>query len=120
MNPNLFPTYPPDSPFGVLQQHAQIQQQQQQMAGAAAADLSVNSNSASRHSHPLVSVLTKRRKFDNFDDALDRECNQPKSKRLRTNILPAREVGLKERVLKCGLRTREYVYTRNNSGLMLR
>jgi AT-binding transcription factor 1 len=125
MNPNLFPTYPPDSPFGVLQEHAQIQQQQQLTAGAVVADLSVNSTSASPHSHhPLASVLSNRRKFDNFDDALDRDCDQPKGKKLRTKILPeqhdylyqkyqldsypspemleniAREVGLKERVVK--------------------
>lgn len=130
MNPNLFPTYPPDSPFGILQQHAQIQQQQQQhqqqqqMAGMGVADLSVNSTSASPHSHPLASVLSNRRKFEEFDDNLDRDCDQPKDKRLRTTILPeqldylyqkyqlesnpsrkmleniAREVGLKKRVVQ--------------------
>jgi len=135
MNPNLFPTYPPDSPFGILQQHAQIQQQQQQqqpqqqqqqqqqLTGMGVADLSV-STSASPLSHPLVAVLSNRRKFDDFDDSIDRDCDQPKDKRLRTTILPeqldylyqkyqlesnpsrkmleniAREVGLKKRVVQ--------------------
>lgn len=129
MNPNLFPTYPPDSPFGILQQHAQIQQQQQQqqqqqMAAMGVSDLSINSTSTAQHSHPLASVLSNRRKFEEFDDTLDRDCDQPKDKRLRTTILPeqldylyqkyqlesnpsrkmleniAREVGLKKRVVQ--------------------
>ncbi|KAI1285441.1 Zinc finger homeobox protein 3 [Halotydeus destructor] len=37
MNPNLFPNYPPTSPFGILQLEAQQQQQQQQQQAAVAA-----------------------------------------------------------------------------------
>lgn len=111
MNPNLFPTYPPDSPFGILQQHAQLQQ------------LNALGNEESRH--PLVAALNQqvaKRKFDEFEEIDTGE--QPKDKRLRTTILPeqldylyqkyqiesnpsrkmleniAREVGLKKRVVQ--------------------
>lgn len=117
MNPNLFPTYPPDSPFGILQQHAQIQHQQQ-LAGMSV-DLSMNSQQ-----HPLAAMLSNKRKFDEYDDMSDAGGDQPKDKRLRTTILPeqldylyqkyqiesnpsrkmlesiAREVGLKKRVVQ--------------------
>lgn len=112
MNPNLFPTYPPDSPFGILQTQGQIQQhqQQQQLQPQVSvqqqhvnsnsqiqmtnfvADLSMNSNS---NQHPLISMLTSnKRKFDEMDDLNERsqsgiaENEQPKDKRLRTTILP--------------------------------
>ncbi|KAF4517678.1 hypothetical protein B566_EDAN004972, partial [Ephemera danica] len=115
MNPNLFPTYPPDSPFGILQQHAQLQQQQLQQA--AAASLSCEGSDAGTPT-PLQQ---QKRKLEEFED--DRE-DQPKDKRLRTTILPeqldylyqkyqiesnpsrkmleniAREVGLKKRVVQ--------------------
>lgn len=123
MNPNLFPSYPPDSPFGILQQHAQIQQQQQIAAGLGVSDLSVNSTSP--HQHPLSTMMAaSKRKFDEYDEGTDRDSDQPKDKRLRTTILPeqldylyqkyqlesnpsrkmleniAREVGLKKRVVQ--------------------
>lgn len=112
MNPNLFPTYPPDSPFGILQQHAQLQQLNASLG-----------NDDSRH--PLVAALNQqaaKRKFDEFEEIDTGE--QPKDKRLRTTILPeqldylyqkyqiesnpsrkmleniAREVGLKKRVVQ--------------------
>jgi len=118
MNPNLFPSYPPDSPFGILQQHAQLQQQQQQqLAGLSVGDLA---------QHPLANILgtVGKRKFDDVDEQSERESDQPKDKRLRTTILPeqldylyqkyqiesnpsrkmleniAREVGLKKRVVQ--------------------
>ncbi|KAJ8896986.1 hypothetical protein PR048_002332 [Dryococelus australis] len=135
MNPNLFPTYPPDSPFGILQQHAQLQQQQQQQqqqhhhqqhfVTMGVADLSMNASGTPPHQHPLASMLSGgKRKFDDLDESLDRDCDQPKDKRLRTTILPeqldylyqkyqiesnpsrkmleniAREVGLKKRVVQ--------------------
>nr|CAD7255973.1 unnamed protein product [Timema shepardi] len=124
MNPNLFPTYPPDSPFGILQQHAQIQQQQH-LAGLGVADLSMNSSSTPPHQHPLASMLSSsKRKYEDYEDVMDRDGDQPKDKRLRTTILPeqldylyqkyqlesnpsrkmleniAREVGLKKRVVQ--------------------
>lgn len=112
MNPNLFPTYPPDSPFGILQQHAQLQQ----------LNASLGNDDAR---HPLVAALSQqaaKRKFDEFEEIDTGE--QPKDKRLRTTILPeqldylyqkyqiesnpsrkmleniAREVGLKKRVVQ--------------------
>lgn len=112
MNPNLFPTYPPDSPFGILQQHAQLQQ----------LNASLGSDEAR---HPLVAALNQqvaKRKFDEYEEVETGE--QPKDKRLRTTILPeqldylyqkyqiesnpsrkmleniAREVGLKKRVVQ--------------------
>nr|CAD7607065.1 unnamed protein product [Timema genevievae] len=124
MNPNLFPTYPPDSPFGILQQHAQIQQQQH-LAGLGVADLSMNSSTTPPHQHPLASMLSSsKRKYEDYEDVMDRDGDQPKDKRLRTTILPeqldylyqkyqlesnpsrkmleniAREVGLKKRVVQ--------------------
>lgn len=118
MNPNLFPTYPPDSPFGILQQHAQLQHQQQLAAGMSV-DLSMNSQQ-----HPLAAMLSNKRKFEDYDDMSDTGGDQPKDKRLRTTILPeqldylyqkyqiesnpsrkmlesiAKEVGLKKRVVQ--------------------
>lgn len=112
MNPNLFPTYPPDSPFGILQQHAQLQQLNASLT-----------NDESRH--PLVTTTLQnatKKKYDEFEEADTGE--QPKDKRLRTTILPeqldylyqkyqiesnpsrkmleniAREVGLKKRVVQ--------------------
>lgn len=125
MNPNLFPTYPPDSPFGILQQHAQLQQ-----LNANLGDLGKQQNNVSSQQnlqHPLISMLNnvagQKRKIDEFDAESD-TSDQPKDKRLRTTILPeqldylyqkyqvesnpsrkmleniAREVGLKKRVVQ--------------------
>lgn len=116
MNPSLFPpAYPPDSPFGILQQQA----------------LNATTGVSSEAPHPLIAMMQDRkRKFDDFDDLTGEirpstEHNeQPKDKRLRTTILPeqldylyqkyqvesnpsrkmletiAREVGLKKRVVQ--------------------
>ncbi|RZF31901.1 hypothetical protein LSTR_LSTR003783 [Laodelphax striatellus] len=103
MNPNLFPSYPPDSPFGILQQHAQMQQQaqqqqqqqaqqqaqqhQQQNMNLALSDLNMSQQTAQQH--PLISMLTaNKRKFEEFEEMCEREGEQPKDKRLRTTILP--------------------------------
>ncbi|KAF2883634.1 hypothetical protein ILUMI_22542 [Ignelater luminosus] len=119
MNPNLFPSYPPDSPFGILQQHAQLQQ-----LNANLTDMGNNPSTAIQH--PLMNMLNnvagQKRKFD--DDTESDISDQPKDKRLRTTILPeqldylyqkyqiesnpsrkmleniAREVGLKKRVVQ--------------------
>ncbi|XP_018328820.1 zinc finger homeobox protein 4 isoform X2 [Agrilus planipennis] len=119
MNPNLFPSYPPDSPFGILQQHAQLQQLN-------AANINDLNNTASALQHPIMnminSVVGQKRKFD--EDSESDVSDQPKDKRLRTTILPeqldylyqkyqiesnpsrkmleniAREVGLKKRVVQ--------------------
>lgn len=124
MNPNLFPSYPPDSPFGILQQHAQLQQ-----LNANLGDLTKQQNSLPQPNlqHPLLNMLNnvagQKRKIDEFDGESD-TSDQPKDKRLRTTILPeqldylyqkyqiesnpsrkmleniAREVGLKKRVVQ--------------------
>lgn len=128
MNPNLFPTYPPDSPFGILQQHAQLQQ-----LNASMGELANNANTSPIQQHPLMGMLNnaavaaaaagQKRKFDDYESESD-VSDQPKDKRLRTTILPeqldylyqkyqiesnpsrkmleniAREVGLKKRVVQ--------------------
>ncbi|KAK9876785.1 hypothetical protein WA026_015023 [Henosepilachna vigintioctopunctata] len=121
MNPNLFPSYSPDSPFGILQQHAQLQQ-----LNANLGDLT-KVTSAPNIQHPLLNMLNnvvgQKRKLDDFEAESD-TSDQPKDKRLRTTILPeqldylyqkyqvesnpsrkmleniAREVGLKKRVVQ--------------------
>ncbi|CAH0547761.1 unnamed protein product [Brassicogethes aeneus] len=128
MNPNLFPTYPPDSPFGILQQHAQLQQLNANLGNEMKNNTSSTPNAA-QASHPLLNMLNnvgQKRKLEiDFDAESDTSCNdQPKDKRLRTTILPeqldylyqkyqiesnpsrkmleniAREVGLKKRVVQ--------------------
>ncbi|XP_043471415.1 zinc finger homeobox protein 4 isoform X2 [Leptopilina heterotoma] len=116
MNPSLFPpAYPPDSPFGILQQQA----------------LNATTGVSSEAPHPLIAMMQDgKRKFDEFDDGASENRSsaehneQPKDKRLRTTILPeqldylyqkyqvesnpsrkmletiAREVGLKKRVVQ--------------------
>ncbi|XP_070167201.1 zinc finger homeobox protein 3 isoform X3 [Polyergus mexicanus] len=115
MNPSLFPpTYPPDTPFGILQQQA----------------LNATSGVTTDTPHPLIAMMQKRKYEDSeegtgSDNRLNSEHNeQPKDKRLRTTILPeqldylyqkyqiesnpsrkmletiAREVGLKKRVVQ--------------------
>ncbi|KAK7867018.1 hypothetical protein R5R35_006879 [Gryllus longicercus] len=123
MNPNLFPSYPPDSPFGILQQHAQIQQQQ--FSNINVSDVHVNVANAPPLAHPLSNILpTSKRKYEDYDESNDRDSEHPKDKRLRTTILPeqldylyqkyqlesnpsrkmleniAKEVGLKKRVVQ--------------------
>lgn len=128
MNPNLFPSYPPDSPFGILQQHAQLQQMN--AGGMGVSDTSNNSNASPLQQHPLIGMLNnaaaaagQKRKFDDYESESD-ISDQPKDKRLRTTILPeqldylyqkyqiesnpsrkmleniATEVGLKKRVVQ--------------------
>lgn len=118
MNPSLFPpAYPPDSPFGILQQQA----------------LNASTGVTSDAPHPLITMMQERkRKFEDFEENAGSESGrnnsehseQPKDKRLRTTILPeqldylyqkyqiesnpsrkmletiAREVGLKKRVVQ--------------------
>ncbi|XP_060535830.1 zinc finger homeobox protein 3 isoform X2 [Cylas formicarius] len=124
MNPNLFPSYPPDSPFGILQQHAQLQQFGVNLGEMA----KQNANAPTPNvPHPLINMLNnvtgQKRKIEDFDGESD-TSDQPKDKRLRTTILPeqldylyqkyqiesnpsrkmleniAREVGLKKRVVQ--------------------
>lgn len=123
MNPNLFPAYAPDSPFGILQQHAQLQQLN---ANLGVSDMN-NSKTPSHMQHPLMNMLNsvtgQKRKLEEFEVESD-VSDQPKDKRLRTTILPeqldylyqkyqiesnpsrkmleniAREVGLKKRVVQ--------------------
>lgn len=117
MNPTLFsPAYPPDSPFGILQQQA----------------MNATSGVTNETQHPLIAMMQDRkRKFEDFEEgtgsdgrATSEHSEQPKDKRLRTTILPeqldylyqkyqlesnpsrkmletiAREVGLKKRVVQ--------------------
>lgn len=119
MNPSLFPpAYPPDSPFGILQQQA----------------LTATSGINADPPLPLITMLQERKRktaYDDFEENVtsDNRSNsehneQPKDKRLRTTILPeqldylyqkyqiesnpsrkmletiAREVGLKKRVVQ--------------------
>lgn len=117
MNPSLFPpSYPPDSPFGILQQQA----------------LNATTGVATDTPHPLITLMQERkRKYDDFEEStggdtrsISEHSEQPKDKRLRTTILPeqldylyqkyqvesnpsrkmletiAREVGLKKRVVQ--------------------
>lgn len=114
MNPSLFPAYPPDSAFGILQQQA----------------LNATTGVAPDTPHPLIAMMQKR-KYDEFEESAGNDRSnsehsneQPKDKRLRTTILPeqldylyqkyqvesnpsrkmletiAREVGLKKRVVQ--------------------
>lgn len=87
MNPNLFPSYAPDSPFGILQQHAQLQQLN---ANLGVQDIA-NNKAAAAIQHPLINMLNsvtgQKRKMEEFDNESD-VSEQPKDKRLRTTILP--------------------------------
>jgi len=115
MNPSLFPAYPPDSAFGILQQQA----------------LNATSGVAPDTPHPLIAMMQKR-KYEELEESTgsdnrsnsEHQNEQPKDKRLRTTILPeqldylyqkyqtesnpsrkmletiAREVGLKKRVVQ--------------------
>uniref|UniRef100_A0A6P7FGK4 Zinc finger homeobox protein 4 isoform X3 n=1 Tax=Diabrotica virgifera virgifera TaxID=50390 RepID=A0A6P7FGK4_DIAVI len=127
MNPNLFPSYPPDSPFGILQQHAQLQQLNANLGDMNKQPNNVGNIPQQNLQHPLINMLNnvagQKRKVDEFDAESD-TSDQPKDKRLRTTILPeqldylyqkyqvesnpsrkmleniAREVGLKKRVVQ--------------------
>ncbi|XP_050434814.1 zinc finger homeobox protein 3 isoform X2 [Adelges cooleyi] len=100
MNPNLFPTYHPESAFGILQQQAQLhqqqqqqqqlqqqqQQQQQQQSQQMSGSSEINANPTSL----ILSMMQQnnKRSFDEFDDQSDKETEFTKDKRLRTTILP--------------------------------
>lgn len=104
MNPNLFPNYPPESPFGILQQQAQQQQQHQTQQsqqsqtpqpqphdpfGTTNAPEIPTSNSNPPSPHPLLAMFnTNKRKYEEYVYLSDRDSDQPKDKRLRTTILP--------------------------------
>lgn len=128
MNPNLFPTYPPDSPFGILQQHAQLQQLNANIGDVSKQQQNSQVNQASNVPHPLINMLNnvtgQKRKVEDFADNESDTSDQPKDKRLRTTILPeqldylyqkyqiesnpsrkmleniAREIGLRKRVVQ--------------------
>ena len=106
MNPNLFSTYPPTSPFGIL--HYEAAQQAQLSAGATSligsGPQSLPQSAASlvnqlqfNSTNPLASTL--KRKLPEDEDSHDSQsCSgsqsggnhgeQPRDKRLRTTILP--------------------------------
>ncbi|XP_076271579.1 Zn finger homeodomain 2 isoform X2 [Rhynchophorus ferrugineus] len=97
MNPNLFPTYPPDSPFGILQQHAQLQQLNANLAGESKIINNQQQNVTQSQPptnvpHPLINMLNnvtgQKRKPEEFGDGESDTSDQPKDKRLRTTILP--------------------------------
>ncbi|XP_050544657.1 zinc finger homeobox protein 3 isoform X2 [Daktulosphaira vitifoliae] len=125
LNPNLFPTYHPESAFGILQQQAQLQQQQQQLQQQSQ-QMSGSSEMSPNPTSLILSMMQQnnKRSFDEFDDQSDKETEFTKDKRLRTTILPeqldylyqkyqiesnpsrkmlesiAQEVGLKKRVVQ--------------------
>lgn len=127
MNPNLFPSFSPESPFGILQQHAlqQQQQQQQQQAQGQSQQHNRESNESNSTTSSIAGDATAKRKWS-ADELMtdDDKDEQPRDKRLRTTILPeqldylyqkyqvesnpsrkmletiAREVGLKKRVVQ--------------------
>lgn len=107
MNPNLFPSFSPESPFGILQQHAHSQQQQQLQAHGGQSqsqqqqqqqqqqrereirelkDSFTESNSATSS---VAGDATGKRKWS-ADEIMtdDDKDEQPRDKRLRTTILP--------------------------------
>lgn len=118
MNPNLFPSYSPESPFGILQHHAaaaaaqqqQAQQQQQQQQQSRDRDSrdrdelspsptsamlqSQSKDTSSQQSHSAASSIagdaTAKRKWsaDEKSDDDKEETSQQRDKRLRTTILP--------------------------------
>ncbi|XP_054164441.1 zinc finger homeobox protein 4-like isoform X2 [Oppia nitens] len=126
MNPNLFPSFPPSSPFGILQFEAQQSPQ-------------TNTATSPNSSNPLSTYIAQqsqqqavKRKLPEDEDSHDYDSlsgigtssDQPRDKRLRTTILPeqldylyqkyqiesnpsrkmlesiAKEVGLKKRVVQ--------------------
>lgn len=124
MNPNLFPNYPPNSSFGILQLEGQQQQQQQQLA------LSSPQQQLALP-WPQQQQQSWKRKLEEDQptqqqqqDSKDLSGDPPRDKRLRTTILPeqldylyqkyqmesnpsrkmleniARDVGLKKRVVQ--------------------
>ena len=101
MNPNLFPNYPPSSPFGILQYEAQQQQQQQQSPQTNASPSPniqsvVNQLTASLQQHSSQQQSLKRKlpededshDFDSMSGGVGAANEQPRDKRLRTTILP--------------------------------
>lgn len=96
MNPNLFPTYHPESAFGILQQQAQLHQQQQQQQQQLQQQQSQSqqmSGASEMNTNPTSLILSmmqqsNKRSFDEFDDHSDKETEFTKDKRLRTTILP--------------------------------
>ncbi len=106
MNPNLFPSFSPESPFGILQQHAHAQQQQQASSQSQSQqqqqqqrdrerdirelkelkDSFTESNSATSS---IAGDATAKRKWSADDQMTDDDKDdQPRDKRLRTTILP--------------------------------
>lgn len=107
MNPNLFPSYSPESPFGILQHHAQQAQQQQQHQHRQSLDhppqspsptamiQSQSKDTSSQQSHSAASSIagdaTGKRKWsadEKSDDDKDESGQTSRDKRLRTTILP--------------------------------
>ncbi|CAL8070397.1 unnamed protein product [Orchesella dallaii] len=110
MNPNLFPSYSPESPFGILQHHAQQQQQAAQAQAQAAqqhqqerqhsqppqspSPIQSQSKETTQQSHSAASSIagdaTGKRKWSADDKSDDdkEETQQQRDKRLRTTILP--------------------------------
>ncbi|RWS27490.1 Zinc finger homeobox protein 4-like protein, partial [Leptotrombidium deliense] len=98
MNPNLFPSYPPTSPFGILQYEAQ-----QNPSITASATTPQPQQQSVTQPNPAQSPVSQpnsaiKRKIPEDEDSLDsHSCagsqsgatgEQPRDKRLRTTILP--------------------------------
>ena len=128
MNPNLFPNYPPSTPFGILQYEAQ---QQSPPTTASTSPNAVNPLSASLQLSSQQQSMKRKlpededsHDFDSLSGGVGAANEQPRDKRLRTTILPeqldylyqkyqiesnpsrkmlesiAKEVGLKKRVVQ--------------------
>ncbi len=94
MNPNLFPSFPAESAFAMLQNVAQQQQQQMTAAAAAAAGQAQQSamfpvSNSSSSGEPLQKSPAKRKADEIEEDSVSEDgSDTPRDKRLRTTILP--------------------------------
>lgn len=100
MNPNLFPSFSPESPFGILQQHAHSQQQQQQQQSQSQSQsggsqregmmmLKDSFNESNSTTSSVAGDATGKRKWSADEQMTDDDKDeQPRDKRLRTTILP--------------------------------
>ncbi len=122
MNPNLFPNFPPTSPFGILQYEAQ----QSPQTNTSQSPNSVTPLTATQQQQAIKRKLPEDEDSHDYDSlsGVGNASEQPRDKRLRTTILPeqldylyqkyqiesnpsrkmlesiAKEVGLKKRVVQ--------------------
>ena len=88
---NQFLNYPPNSPFGILQQQALQQQQQMKMNQASSSQKGDNDDLGDDSDSLVSSPSSKRKLSEDGDDAAYNDSEEAlahKDKRLRTTILP--------------------------------